>query len=377
MTPDIETIVVGAGAIGLAAARALVQAGHEVMVLEQHALIGSETSSRNSEVIHAGIYYPQGSVRARMCVAGKHQLYRFAEENGVPYKRIGKLLVATDEAQNGKLEDIRQTAARNGVDDLVHVSIEDAKAMEPALFCTGALHSPSTGIIDSHAFMSALEGHIEAGGGQVVLNTIINAIAHTNDLFCLDTVSSGEAMAITCRHLVMAAGLNGTRLGRTLHGSGASNGTGYRVPETYPAKGHYFSYSGRAPFSRLIYPIPDGAWLGIHLSLDMAGQAKFGPDLEWIDTVDYAFDDPDGERQKTFTREVRRYWPGLADDALQADYTGIRPKLYQKGEPAADFTIHGPRDHGIANLIGLYGIESPGLTSSLAIADHVAELIGA
>ncbi len=376
MTADIETIVVGAGAVGLAIAHALAVGGHEVMVLEQHDVIGSETSSRNSEVIHAGIYYPQGSMRARMCVEGKHLLYRFAAENGVPHKRIGKLLVATSEAQNAKLEDIRQTAARNGVDDLEHVSVTDAQAMEPALFCTGALHSPSTGIIDSHSFMSALEGHIEPGGGQIVLNTAVNAIAQANDLFSLDTVSSGEAMTITCRHLVMAAGLHGTRLGRTLHGTGAADGTGYSVPETYPAKGHYFSYAGRAPFSRLIYPVPDGAWLGIHLSLDMAGQAKFGPDLGWIDTVDYAFDDPDGERQKTFTREVRRYWPSLADDALHADYTGIRPKLYQQGEPAADFTIHGPRDHGIANLVGLYGIESPGLTSSLALADYVVALIG-
>ncbi len=377
MIPEIETIVVGAGAVGLATARALTLAGHEVMVLEQHDLIGSETSSRNSEVIHAGIYYPQGSVRARMCVQGKRQLYRFAAENGVPHKRIGKLLVATDEAQNAKLEDIRLTAARNGVDDLVHVSVADAQAMEPALFCTGALHSPSTGIIDSHVYMSALEGHIEAGGGQVVLNTSVNAVTHANDLFSLDTVSSGDAMTITCKNLIMAAGLHGTRLGRTLHGAGVADGTGYSVPETYPAIGHYFSYAGRAPFSRLIYPVPDGAWLGIHLSLDMGGQAKFGPDLGWIDTVDYAFDDPDGERQKTFTREVRRYWPDLADDALHADYTGIRPKLYQRGEPAADFTIHGPRDHGIANLVGLYGIESPGLTSSLALADYVVELLGA
>ncbi|MGD9827645.1 MAG: NAD(P)/FAD-dependent oxidoreductase [Hyphomicrobiaceae bacterium] len=370
MTADVETIVVGAGAVGLACARALALKGQEVMVLERHDLIGSETSSRNSEVIHAGLYYPPGSLRARHCVHGKHLLYAFLAENGVPHERRGKLLVATSEDQLPKLEAIRKTALTNGVDDLTYVTGADAMAMEPALFCVAALLSPSTGVIDSHGYMLALEGHITSHGGQVVLNTPVSALSRTPEgLFRVET--GGEAAgAITAKRLVLSAGLGATWLGEMLGGK-----AGYRVPVTYPAKGHYFAYPGRSPFQRLIYPMPEGAWLGIHLTLDIGGKAKFGPDLEWKDEISYDFEDGDGARQRLFTQEVRRYWPDLPAEALQPDYTGIRPKIYRQGEPVPDFAIHGPETHGHANLVALYGIESPGLTSSLAIAEHVAGLL--
>jgi len=372
MTADVETIVVGAGVVGLAIARELAQQGQEVLVLEQHALIGSETSSRNSEVIHAGLYYPPGSLRALLCVKGKHMLYRFAAENGVPHRRCGKLVVATRETELPKLAAIRATAASNGVDDLVPLSREAARELEPALACEAAMLSPSTGIIDSHAYMLALEGHITGHSGQVVLNTAVELAERlAGGEFRLTTRSGGETGAITCRRLVLSAGLHASKLGRTLH-AGASTMPHYQVPETHPAKGHYFSYTGRAPFSRLIYPVPDGAWLGLHLTLDLGGKAKFGPDLKWQDDLDYSFENADGAREATFYREVRRYWPGLPDGGLQPDYTGIRPKLYRHGEPAADFTIHDVSHHGMPGLVALYGMESPGLTSSLAVGAYVA-----
>ena len=375
MTADVETIVVGAGAVGLAIGRELALRGQEVLVLEQHDLIGAETSSRNSEVIHAGIYYPTGSLRARLCVAGKHKLYEFAADNGVPHKRCGKLLVATQASELPKLAAIREVATRNGVPDLVPMTAAEAKALEPQLNCEAAMLSPSTGIIDSHGFMLALEGHITSNNGQVVLNTrVVSAERLASGVFQLTTESAGEMGAITCKRLVLSAGLHGTKLGRTLHGDG-TGASAYRVPETYPAKGHYFSYAGRAPFERLIYPMPDGAWLGVHLTLDMGGKAKFGPDLKWQTDLDYSFEDADGARQASFYREVRRYWPGLPDGGLQADYTGIRPKTYRQGEPVADFVIHDQSHHGLAGLVALYGIESPGLTSSLAIGEYVAERI--
>ncbi len=377
MTTDVETIVIGAGVVGLAVGRALALQGQEVIVLERHDLIGSETSSRNSEVIHAGLYYPPGSLRAKLCVAGKHMLYRFCADNGVTAKRCGKLLVATRPEELDKLADISRTAKRNGVDDLVALTGAQARALEPEAKCEAALLSPSTGVIDSHGYMVALEGYVTTHGGQVVLKTVVTKLERAGDgTFIVGIESDGVADRITCRRLVNAAGLGACTLGAMLFGEDATAG-GYQVPKMYPAKGHYFSLATRSPFQRLIYPMPQGAWLGLHLTLDVAGKAKFGPDIEWKDDVSYYFEDPEGARTATFYREVRRYWPGLPDGALQPDYTGVRPKIYREGEPAADFAIHGPQMHGMTNFVGLYGIESPGLTSSLAIADMVADLLKA
>ncbi len=375
MTPDVETIVIGGGVVGLAIARRLAVRGSETLILERHDRIGSETSSRNSEVIHAGIYYPPGSIRARLCVEGKKQLYEFAAENGISVNRCGKLVVATSDEDMSGLETIAARAATNGVADISLLNRTQAQQMEPNLECIAALHSPSTGVIDSHGLMTALEGHLTENGGQVVLSTEVLGIALSNGgNFAITARSGSEETApttlITCRNLIMAAGLEATRMGNLLR---AVWREGYAPPQTYPAKGHYFTLSRRAPFTHLIYPVPSGAWLGVHLTLDIAGQAKFGPDLMWIDDVDYSFDDPQGARCRQFASEIQRYWPGLPADKLQPGYTGIRPKIYRRGEPAADFTIHGPETHGVANLIALYGIESPGLTSSLAIGDVVVD----
>lgn len=370
MTTDVETVVVGAGVIGLAIARALTRAGQEVLVLERNNRIGAETSSRNSEVIHAGIYYPPGSMRAKLCVAGKQMLYDFCAENGVSHARVGKLLVATQEAEIEKLEAIAATAKKNGVDDLRRLSREEAHQLEPEVACIAAYLSPSTGVIDSHGLMTALEGHITTLGGQVLLNTRVTGLAASDDGFVIESVSGGEPASLTARRLVLAGGLGSTMLGRML-----TYAPGYDVPEMYPAKGHYFALSGRSPFRHLVYPMPVGAWLGVHLTLDVAGRAKFGPDIEWRDDVSYAFDDPDGARLARFEQEIRRYWPGLPDNVLHPDTVGVRPKIYRQGEPAADFTIHGAAQHGIAGLVALYGMESPGLTSSLAIGDYVAGML--
>jgi L-2-hydroxyglutarate oxidase LhgO len=374
MTADVETVVIGAGVVGLAVARALAERGQEVVVLERHGRIGAEISSRNSEVIHAGLYYPTGSLRARLCVAGKERLYAFAAENGVAARRCGKLLVATSEAELGKLDAIARTADANGVHDLVRLSAAETRALEPEVRCVAALLSPSTGVLDSHGLMTALEGHLTSRGGSVVLETRVDDIGRdAAGSFVLETTSGGETARFTAHRLVIAAGLGASRLAAALW----PDGVAYRPPATHPAKGHYFSLSGRAPFRHLVYPMPDGAWLGVHLTLDIAGQAKFGPDLEWTGgRIDYGFEDADGARAVRFYEEVRRYWPGLPDGALQQGYTGIRPKLYRAGEPAADFAIHGPETHGLPRIVALYGIESPGLTSALAIGDEVARRIG-
>jgi L-2-hydroxyglutarate oxidase LhgO len=363
MAADVETLILGAGAVGLAIARALAMRGDEVMVLEQHPIIGSETSSRNSEVIHAGLYYPPGSLRAELCVNGKAMLYRFCEENGVPYSRISKLLVATHERQLEGLASIKARAIKNGVDDLVELSGAEARNLEPELYCVRALLSPSTGIVDSHAFMQALDGHIASLGGQVVLNTPVRHIAATNALFRLE-IGGAMAGAITCRKLVISAGLSASKLARTITYS-----NGYQPPETYYAKGQYYALSGRSPFSRHIYPMPDGAWLGLHVTVDMGKRCKFGPDIEWIPAIDYSFRPERLERSLDF---IRGYYPGLDPSRLHPDYTGIRPKLYREGEPPSDFAIHGTGQHGHRGLIALYGIESPGLTAALAIGEYVA-----
>ena len=373
MTTDAETVVVGAGVVGLAVAVALARRGQEVLVLERNDRIGAEISARNSEVIHAGLYYPPGSLRARLCVAGKVQLYRFAAENGVEVNRCGKLLVATASEEIPRLEAIVATAAANGVDDLVRLDAAAARALEPELACVAACLSPSTGVVDSHGLMVALEGHLSSRRGQIVLASCVEHIGRGSggDL-ALDIASGPSHERITARRAVVAAGLGASALGCTI-----DYPDGYRPPETFPAKGHYFTLIRRAPFRHLVYPMPSGAWLGVHLTLDIAGNAKLGPDIEWTGHIDYTFEDADGRRRARFEREVRRWWPGLPADTLQPGYTGIRPKIYREGEPVADFAIHGPREHGIAGLVALYGIESPGLTASLAIGEHVADLLEA
>ena len=370
MAADIETAVVGGGVIGLAVARALADAGQDVMLLERHRRLGSETSSRNSEVIHAGIYYPPGSMRARLCVAGKEMLYRFCMENGVAHRRCGKLLVATHADEMAKLEGIADYAARNGVTEMRRLTAADVKVLEPEVACVAAYLSSSTGIIDSHGLMQALEGAIEAAGGAVVLNTAVASVQANGETFVLETRSGTEPGTLTSRNLVLAAGLGGSALATTMTWP-----AGYSVPQTFPARGHYFAFSGRAPFDHLVYPMPTGAWLGVHLTLDIAGRARFGPDIEWRETADYAFDEQGGARLARFENEIRRYWPGLPAGSLAPDMVGVRPKIYREGEPAADFAIHGPREHGIDRLVALYGMESPGLTSSLAIGAYVADLL--
>ena len=373
MSSDIETLVIGAGVVGLAIGRALAEAGQEVLVLEQAPLIGSEVSARNSEVIHAGLYYPPGSLKARLCVAGTKALYRFCRDNAVTVKPYGKLLVASQESELPKLSALAKNALANGVEDLTLLSGAEARSLEPALVCQAALLSPSTGVVDSHGFMQALEGHITNRGGQVVLNARVTAAqSQPGGGFALTVESNGSASPITCDRLVNAASLGASEIGAWLHSRGD-----YRPPRTYPAKGHYYQITGQVPFQRLIYPMPVAAWLGLHLTFDCAGKAKLGPDLEWVATVDYAFDDPDGARLARFNDAAKRYWPEMPEGVLTPDYTGIRPKIYRQGEPAPDFAIHGPETHGLANLIGLYGIESPGLTSSLAIGDYGAAMLAA
>jgi L-2-hydroxyglutarate oxidase LhgO len=373
MSVDVQTVVIGAGVVGLAIARALARSGHEVLVLERHDRIGSETSSRSSEVIHAGLYYPPGSLKAELCVRGRAMLYEFARENGVPVQRYGKLLVATREDETPALEAIARRAVENGVTDLELLDEAAARAMEPELSCVAAYFSPSTGVIDSSALMLALEGHIRTNGGDVVLNTsVVEVSRNATEDFVVTIESEDGASSLVARNLVLAAGHGGTMLGRMLKVS-----SGYAVPTTHLAKGHYFALSGRAPFKHLIYPMPHGGGLGVHLTLDVAGQAKFGPDIDWCvegSELSYAFDDASGARLASFEHEIRRYWPGLPRNALAPAYTGIRPKINRQGEPPADFAIHGEAQHGISRLVALYGIESPGLTSSLAIGDYVSAL---
>ena len=367
MPTDFDTVVIGAGVIGLAIARSLAMASREVVILEQHRQIGTEVSSRNSEVIHAGLYYPTGSLRARLCVAGKHALYDYCAVNGVPHQRIGKLLVATDEGQLAKLGHIAKTAKTNGVDDLEPVSVLSARQMEPEVACVAALLSPSTGIIDSHAYMLTLLGEAEAHGASLIYGAKVRTIEKAAGGHFVLKLDDADESTLTCQQLVVAAGLHASAL---LAASPIA--AAVRPPPTFYARGQYYSLVGRSPFRRLVYPIPDGAWLGIHVTIDLSGRTKFGPDIEWIDGIDYAFNPANEQR---FYQSIRRYWPGLPDGALQADYTGIRPKLYREGEPVPDFRIDGPNVHAIDGLVALYGIESPGLTASLAIGAHVAGLL--
>ncbi len=363
--PDLETVVIGGGAIGLAVARALAMAGQELTLLEQHGGLGQETSSRNSGVIHAGIYYPPGSLRARFCVDGKRLLYAFLEQHGVPHRRLGKLLVATSEADLPKLAQYAATARRNCVNDVQTLTSAEARALEPEVRCAGALLSPSTGLIDAPAFAMALAGEAEAHGAQVLLRNKVHEIHRSGD--GLISLSLADGATFTCRNLVVAAGLGASELAATMTFPGQ-----YRPPRTYYARGRWYALKGKSPFQRLIYPMPHGSWLGTHSTLDMAGRCKFGPDIDWIDNIDYRFDE---SAEAAFYAAIRAYWPALPDGALTPDSTGIRPKLSRQGEPVADFAIHGPKEHGVPGLVMLFGIESPGLTASLAIAEHVRGML--
>lgn len=362
---SVDVVVIGAGVVGLAVARALALQGREVMVLEAADAIGTGTSSRNSEVIHAGIYYPQGSLKARLCVEGKALLYDYCAQRGIGHSRCGKLIVATQASQIPQLQAIIAKAAANGVPDLVLLTREQAQALEPELDCVAAVLSPSTGIVDSHALMLALQGDLENAGGMVVLNAPL-ASAHCAPSAILLVAEDGTELA--AQSVVNAAGLQAQALASRFDGLDAQH-----VPPSHYAKGNYFTLSGRSPFRRLIYPVPEAAGLGVHLTLDLGGQAKFGPDVQWVDSPDDLVVDP--RRGDAFYAEVRKYWPGLPDGALLAGYAGIRPKIQAPDQPARDFLIQGPAEHGVAGLVNLFGIESPGLTSALAIGRHVSELL--
>jgi len=363
MAEQLDCIVIGAGVIGLAVARELALAGREVVVLEAAGAIGTETSSRNSEVIHAGIYYPPGSAKAELCVNGKSLLYRYCEEHGVAHRRCGKLIVATNAAQAATLQKILSQAAANGVHDLRLLGAAEAIAMEPELRCVAALHSPSTGIIDSHGLMLAYLGEAEGRGAMLALHSPVTGGTIQSGGVMLN-VGGAEPMRIVARTVVNSAGLMAQRVAAGVHGFPSD-----KIPPCHYAKGNYYGLSGRSPFSHLIYPVPEAAGLGVHLTLDLAGQARFGPDVEWIAEIDY---DVDLRRADGFYRAIREYWPGLRDGQLAPGYAGIRPKLGGPDQPAGDFLIQGPREHGIAGLVNLFGIESPGLTASLALAALVA-----
>lgn len=366
---QIDAVVIGAGVVGLAVGRALALSGQEVLVLESENAIGTGTSSRNSEVIHAGIYYPAGSLKAKLCVQGKSMLYAYCAERGVAHQRLGKLIVATSPQQVNDLDSIIAKAAANGVHDLQKLSAAEAQALEPALTCNAALLSPSTGVIDSHAFMLSLQGDMENAGGLLALVSPVQHIGLKHGTATHPIrVATQDGTELACKVLVNAAGLGAVALARAMDGLDTC-----LLPEAHYAKGNYFTLAGKAPFSRLIYPVPEKAGLGVHLTLDLGGQAKFGPDVQWVD--DPADLQVDPRRGDAFYAEVRKYWPGLADGALQPGYAGMRPKINAPHEAAADFMIQGPADHGVPGLVNLLGIESPGLTSSLAIAAQVTALL--
>jgi L-2-hydroxyglutarate oxidase LhgO len=363
---DIDAVVVGAGVIGLACARELARSGASVLILESETAIGTVTSSRNSEVIHAGLYYPHGSLKARLCLDGRERLYAFCQTHGVPHRRCGKLIVAASVPEIAVIEDLGRKGDANGCGDLRLLSGDEARRLEPSLSCVGALLSPSTGIIDSHAYMLALQGDAEDAGAQIALRAPLVSARTEPDGF---TISAGGAdpLELSCRMLVNAAGLDASKVAGSIE-----NLDSRHVPQTRYAKGSYFMLAGRAPFTHLVYPAPHAHGLGVHLTLDLAGQARFGPDVEWVEAIDYAVDPA---RRAGFDEAIRRYWPDLPDDALVPGYSGIRPKISGPADPAADFRIDGPHTHGLAGLVNLFGIESPGLTASLAIASHVADLV--
>ncbi|MBZ9738088.1 MULTISPECIES: NAD(P)/FAD-dependent oxidoreductase [unclassified Mesorhizobium] len=364
----IDCVVAGAGVVGLATARALALSGREVVVIEKADAIGTVTSSRNSEVIHAGLYYVPGSLKARLCVKGRRLLYAYCAEHNIGHRRAGKLIVASEPGQADGLRAIEANAKRCGVDDVELLTRGEAERLEPALTCAGALLSPSTGIIDSHGLMLSLRGDAEAAGASFAfLTSVAGATIEAGGIRIDTRDASGETFALAAGAFINATGLDAQALAGRIEGFPSDF-----VPRQWLARGNYFVLPGRSPFSRLIYPVPVEGGLGVHLTLDLAGNARFGPDVEWIDGVDYTVDPG---RSAVFYEAIRRYWPDLANHALQPAYAGIRPKLSGPGQPAADFLVQGPADHGAGRIVNLFGIESPGLTASLAIADHVVELL--
>ena len=363
----MDILVIGAGVVGLACARTLAQRGHAVIVAERESGIGSGVSSRNSEVVHAGLYYPAGSLRARHCVEGRRLLYDFCASHGVPAKRCGKLVVATSELEIPKIEGIFAQGRQNGVEGLALIDASAAKVLEPNVSCLAALLSEETGIVDSHAFMLALQGDLEDASGTLALNAKIETLEHTPAGWEV-RYGGADSGTMIVDAVVVAAGLDAQALARATGGYPAE-----RVPPLVYAKGNYFGCTGKPAFTRLIYPAPVEGGLGTHLTLDLAGRMRFGPDVEWVDRLDY---EVDPARAETFYASIRRYWPGLPDGALVPDYSGIRPKLTGPGEKPADFMIAGPAEHGLPRLVSLFGIESPGLTSALSIALEVCERIG-
>ena len=367
----VDALVIGAGAVGLAVARGLAHAGYETVVAEAQPAIGQGVSSRNSEVIHAGLYYTPGSWKARLCVRGKALLYALCATHGVDYRNCGKLVVASTPSEAGALRSLQDRAVTNGV-PVQWLEAHEAVALEPALHCVAALSSPTTGIVDSHGLMLALQGDLEKAGGAVALGSgVEGAVLATGAGDHVVRLADGSELAAGV--LVNSASLHACSLARRFQGLSPQH-----VPREFFAKGNYYALAGKSPFTRLIYPAPADAWLGVHLTLDLGGQAKFGPDLEWLevespDRIDYAVDPA---RAAGFYAEVRRYWPGLPDDALVPSYSGVRPKIYGPGEAAPDFRLDGPALHGVPRLVNLFGIESPGLTSALAIAEQVAAMVG-
>jgi L-2-hydroxyglutarate oxidase LhgO len=361
---NADVIVIGAGVVGLAVARALALKGREILLLEAADHFGTGASSRNSEVIHAGIYYASGSLKARLCVAGRDRLYAFCRERGVEHRRCGKLIVATSAAQLPELARLRATALANGV-ALDELTPRETRTLEPQLDCTAALHSPLTGIVDSHGLMLALLGEAQSAGAILACRSRVTAVAVQGGGF--EVSVNGAAASLRARALVNCAGLDAPAVAELMRGFPAR-----AIPRAYLAKGSYFTLSGPAPFTRLIYPLPEPGGAGVHLTLDLAGRARFGPDVEWVESREL---EVDPRRAAGFYGAVRRYWPALPDGALAPGYAGIRAKLSGAGEPAADFRIDGQGQHGVPGCVQLFGIESPGLTASLAIADHVATML--
>jgi L-2-hydroxyglutarate oxidase LhgO len=363
---QLDAVVIGAGVVGLAVGRALALAGREVVVLEADASLGNHSSSRNSEVIHAGIYYEPGSLKARLCVRGKHALYEYVEAHEVAHRRIGKLIVATREEEIPTLEKLKTQAEQNGVHDLSWLSAREAEELEPRVLSCRALLSPSTGVIDSHGYMASLRREIEERGGHVVLSAPVLSGSVMNGIEL--SIGGNDPVHARCNTLVNCAGLFAQDVARRLRGLPEAS-----IPPCYYAKGHYFTLTGPSPFSRLVYPVPEPGGLGVHVTLDLAGQARFGPDVSYVSGVDYGFD---AARKAAFCAAIRRYFPDLTDERLSPGYTGIRPKLGPAGSPAQDFLVQGAETHGVPGLVQLFGIESPGLTASLALAEHALALLG-
>jgi L-2-hydroxyglutarate oxidase LhgO len=365
---DVDCVVIGAGVVGLAVARAISAGGREVLVVEAERDFGTGISSRNSEVIHSGIYYPQNSLKARLCVRGRQLLYSYCARNGIPHQKRGKLIVAIEGAQSGALTALHEKGQANGVEDLDMLDAGQAVKMEPQLRCKAALHSPLTGILDSHALMLSLLGDAERSGATIAYRApVVGGRAESGGIVL--AVGGEQPTELSARTVINCAGLGARRVAIGIDGAAVQ-----AIPPLYLAKGNYFSLSGRSPFSRLVYPLPEPGGLGVHLTLDLAGQARFGPDVEWIEEENY---DVSPRRAEKFYAAIRRYWPGLGDAALNPAYAGIRPKICGPGGGDADFVFQGAEQHGVPGLINLFGIESPGLTASLAIGEDIAGIAGA